>query len=79
LAVRLTANLTTGHILIGLLGVAFTKANMTSEIIILIVGIFYFLFELAVCVIQAYIFTLLPSLYIDEHPRNFFSSLILKL
>ena len=70
LAVRLTANLSTGHILIGLLGVGFVSQTGVGLVVILGVGLFYFIFEMAVCVIQAYIFTLLPTLYADEHPEH---------
>lgn len=70
LAVRLTANLRTGHILIGLLGIGFINSRLYSSLFILILGRFYFIFEIAVCVIQAYIFRLLPTLYADEHPSN---------
>jgi len=70
LAVRLTANLRTGHILIGLLGVGFTASSITIASLLTLIGLFYFIFEIAVCVIQAYIFTLLPTLYLDDHPRK---------
>jgi ATP synthase subunit 6 len=70
LSVRLTANLRTGHILIGLLGLGFTKRGLLTTGVILFIGIFYFIFEIGVCFIQAYIFTLLPTLYLDEHPRD---------
>ena len=62
LGIRLTANLRTGHILIALLGRGFI-----TLFLVVLVGLFYFLFEIAVCVIQAYIFTLLPTLYTDDH------------
>lgn len=69
LAVRLTANLRTGHILIGLLGVGFgSMRGIVGLVLIIFVGTFYFAFEIAVSVIQSYIFTLLPTLYADEHP-----------
>lgn len=70
LAVRLTANLSTGHILIGLLGGRFIRSIVPINFFVLFLGIFYFIFEIGVCVIQAYIFTLLPTLYSDEHPDN---------
>lgn len=70
LAVRLTANLSTGHILIALLGVGFVNSGLVTGAVILFLGIFYFIFEIGVCLIQAYIFTLLPTLYLDEHPRD---------
>lgn len=64
LLVRLRANLRAGHILIALLGGAFPSGS----VFILIIGMLYFSFEMAVCVVQAYIFTLLSRLYLDEHP-----------
>ena len=68
LAVRLTANLRTGHILIALLGSGFISVPGLGRLFVLVLGVFYFLFEMGVCVIQGYIFTLLPTLYADEHP-----------
>lgn len=62
LAVRLTANLRTGHILMALLGTGFMYQPW-----VVVLGIFYCIFEIAVCVIQAYIFTLLPTLYSEDH------------
>lgn len=70
LSVRLTANLRTGHILIRLLGVGFTGSALGIRVVILVIGTFYYMFEIAVCCIQAYIFTLLPTLYSDEHPSD---------
>lgn len=61
LGVRLAANLTTGHIIIGLM------ANGPLYLCV-ILGIGYLAFELGVCLVQAYIFTLLPALYREEHP-----------
>lgn len=68
LAVRLTANITTGHILIGLLARSFAHLSLGASVVILSLGIFYHMFEFAVCIIQAYIFVLLSNLYADEHP-----------
>lgn len=68
LTVRLTANLRTGHIIVGLLGVSFRNSFSFISVFILIVGSFYLIFEIAVCIVQSYIFTLLPTLYGDEHP-----------
>nr|UUC08053.1 ATP synthase F0 subunit 6 [Parantropora penelope] len=68
LSVRLTANLSTGHILMGLLGVSFSGSSIMVGLLVLCVGSFYFIFEMAVCIVQSYIFTLLPTLYMDEHP-----------
>lgn len=69
LAVRLTANLRTGHILMSLIGLGFLGGGPLSRVLIFLFGIFYMIFEIAVCVIQAYIFTLLPTLYRDDHPE----------
>lgn len=69
LRVRLTANLRTGHILITLLGRAYRASSLIRGNLIILLGIFYFMFEIGVCFIQAYIFTLLPTLYSDEHPN----------
>lgn len=71
LAVRLTANLRTGHILMGLLGLGFVNRGVLVRGLVVVVGLFYFIFEMGVCFIQSYIFTLLPTLYADEHPRSF--------
>ena len=70
LAVRLTANLSTGHILLALLGTAFTKSGLVLIVLLSILGLFYVIFEIAVCLIQAYIFTLLTTLYANDHPEN---------
>lgn len=70
LAVRLTANLRTGHILMTLIGVGFIGTSSTGGILILSLGAFYFIFEIVISIIQAYIFTLLPTLYMDDHPRD---------
>nr|YP_002456344.1 ATP synthase F0 subunit 6 [Watersipora subtorquata]ABY55229.1 ATP synthase F0 subunit 6 [Watersipora subtorquata] len=70
LAVRITANLSTGHIMLALMGGAFASSNFMLMSILLLVGIFYIMFDLGVCVIQTYIFTLLPILYTDNHPTQ---------
>ena len=70
LAVRLTANLRTGHILIGLLGLGFVNRRLIGMMLVIVLGMFYFMFEIGVCFVQAYIFTLLPTLYSDEHPSD---------
>ena len=68
LCVRLTANLRTGHILVGLLGTGFLSTGSYLMVLIFLFSLFYFIFELGVCFVQSYIFTLLPTLYVDEHP-----------
>nr|AEY77583.1 ATPase6 [Barisia levicollis]AEY77611.1 ATPase6 [Barisia levicollis] len=70
LGVRLTANLTAGHLLIQLISMAIitiiptlpTTALMTFMVLLLLT-----LLELAVAMIQAYVFTLLLSLYLQEN------------
>nr|YP_010701446.1 ATP synthase F0 subunit 6 [Channa ornatipinnis]WCJ52955.1 ATP synthase F0 subunit 6 [Channa ornatipinnis] len=70
LAVRLTANLTAGHLLIQLVATAVlalpslfpTVAVLTTFLLLLLV-----LLEIAVAMIQAYVFVLLLSLYLQEN------------
>nr|AGJ89729.1 ATP synthase F0 subunit 6 [Diurodrilus subterraneus] len=68
LAFRLAANMTTGHIIMSLMALALS-ANLTSLCtpMILIPQIFYSMFEAAICLIQAYIFCLLLTLYAEDH------------
>lgn len=70
LSFRLAANIRAGHIVLSLVGVYCAAAWFSSSyalILLLIVTIGYILFEVAICVIQAYIFCLLLSLYSDDH------------
>nr|BCD58468.1 ATPase 6 [Silonia silondia] len=70
LGVRLTANLTAGHLLIQLISTATitllptmtTVATLTAILLALLT-----LLEIAVAVIQAYVFVLLLSLYLQEN------------
>nr|UMB50496.1 ATP synthase F0 subunit 6 [Euchilichthys sp. 'Kinsuka'] len=70
LGVRLTANLTAGHLLIQLISTATitlmpmmtTVAALTAILLVLLT-----LLEVAVAVIQAYVFVLLLSLYLQEN------------
>lgn len=65
LSVRLTANIIAGHILITLLG----NLNETNIIILTLpIKIFIILFESAVSIIQAYVFSTLITLYSREIP-----------
>nr|YP_001054755.1 ATP synthase F0 subunit 6 [Anomalurus sp. GP-2005]CAJ43817.1 ATP synthase subunit 6 [Anomalurus sp. GP-2005] len=70
LAVRLTANITAGHLLMHLIGSA-TLGLMTISLptatITLILLILLTVLELAVAFIQAYVFTLLVSLYLHDN------------
>nr|APC60961.1 ATP synthase F0 subunit 6 [Pattonomys semivillosus] len=70
LAVRLTANITAGHLLMHLIGGATsallsisTPTALTTFIILLLLT----MLEFAVALIQAYVFTLLVSLYLHDN------------
>nr|AWV83826.1 ATP synthase F0 subunit 6 [Tettigades auropilosa] len=65
LAVRLTANMIAGHLLMTLLG----NSSIESSIylyMIMFVQVVLMMFESAVCMIQAYVFTVLSTLYSSE-------------
>nr|AWV83163.1 ATP synthase F0 subunit 6 [Auritibicen bihamatus] len=65
LAVRLTANMIAGHLLMTLLGYSSIDSGVYLYIIML-VQMMLMLFELAVCVIQSYVFMILGTLYSSE-------------
>lgn len=70
LSVRLAANIRAGHIVLGLIGIYTASAIFLSIfhiLTLLSVQILYLLFELGICLIQAYIFCLLLTLYADDH------------
>nr|YP_009243324.1 ATP synthase F0 subunit 6 [Regulus regulus]AMR35717.1 ATP synthase F0 subunit 6 [Regulus regulus] len=70
LGVRLTANLTAGHLLIQLISTATTALLSTMPVVSLLTMIVLFLLtilEVAVAMIQAYVFVLLLSLYLQEN------------
>ena len=72
LSFRLGANITAGHIVLGLIGVYCTAAifsSLPSLILIMFTQSFFTLFEIGVALIQAYIFCLLLTLYSDDHPH----------
>lgn len=74
LSVRLAANIRAGHIVLTLMGVYFVYAllssNITSFIFLFLIQVGYTIFEVGICIIQAYIFCLLLSLYTDDHADN---------
>nr|YP_009871090.1 ATP synthase F0 subunit 6 [Siphonosoma cumanense]QKS32602.1 ATP synthase F0 subunit 6 [Siphonosoma cumanense] len=74
LSFRLTANMSAGHIVLTLLGVymsmTYWSSTFTGFFILLITQVGYFLFEMGIALIQAYIFCLLLSLYSDDHPLS---------
>nr|WHM50488.1 ATP synthase F0 subunit 6 [Helicostoa sinensis] len=73
LSVRLTANMSAGHIVLTLIGnyltTSFFLSSTFSMFSLLMIQIFYTIFEFGICLIQAYIFCLLITLYSDEHPH----------
>nr|YP_010731228.1 ATP synthase F0 subunit 6 [Channa aurantimaculata]WEG37969.1 ATP synthase F0 subunit 6 [Channa aurantimaculata] len=70
LGVRLTANLTAGHLLIQLIATAvFVLLPLLPTVAILTAALLFLLtlLEIAVAMIQAYVFVLLLSLYLQEN------------
>nr|ATF28647.1 ATP synthase F0 subunit 6 [Pomponia linearis] len=65
LAVRLTANMIAGHLLMTLLGNSSINSGFYVNLIF-IIQMMLMLFELAVCIIQSYVFTVLSTLYSTE-------------
>ena len=72
LSVRLAANIIAGHLLISLLGSSMIPTIGISPIFLVFLSIFSCLIflEIAVSVIQAYVFILLSTLYINEVDPN---------
>nr|YP_009424000.1 ATP synthase F0 subunit 6 [Rana omeimontis]ANW37068.1 ATP synthase F0 subunit 6 [Rana omeimontis] len=70
LGVRLTANLTAGHLLIHLISSAVTamySLSILASLLTLSVLVLLTILEIAVAMIQAYVFVLLLSLYLQEN------------
>nr|ANA11073.1 ATP synthase F0 subunit 6 [Arion rufus] len=71
LTVRLVANISAGHIVMTLLSNVLSPLSMNySFMFTYSLSVGYMLFEIFVSLIQAYIFALLMSLYIKEHPST---------
>nr|YP_009472951.1 ATP synthase F0 subunit 6 [Dalsira scabrata]AST10181.1 ATP synthase F0 subunit 6 [Dalsira scabrata] len=66
LAVRLTANMIAGHLLMSLLGNKSLDMNNIFLTIIIIIQVMLMMFETAVAIIQAYVFSILTTLYSSE-------------
>lgn len=66
LAVRLTANIIAGHLLITLLGNQTAERTGIVLIILINVQLLLITLEIAVSVIQSYVFTVLITLYTRE-------------
>nr|ACY56462.1 ATPase subunit 6 [Equus caballus] len=70
LAVRLTANITAGHLLMHLIGgatLALMSISPSTALITFIILILLTILEFAVAMTQAYVFTLLVSLYLHDN------------
>lgn len=66
LAIRLTANIIAGHLLITLLGNTGSSILTYIIILLLIIQIILLILECAVAIIQSYVFTVLRTLYSRE-------------
>nr|YP_010274807.1 ATP synthase F0 subunit 6 [Chrysopetalum debile]UJV31484.1 ATP synthase F0 subunit 6 [Chrysopetalum debile] len=73
LSFRLAANMSAGHIVLGLIGIYSSAAlflSFYSFLFLFSIQVLYIIFELGICAIQAYIFCLLITLYSDDHPTQ---------
>nr|YP_002970611.1 ATP synthase F0 subunit 6 [Laccotrephes robustus]ACJ69525.1 ATP synthase F0 subunit 6 [Laccotrephes robustus] len=66
LAVRLTANMIAGHLLMSLLGNSVTSMSTIMIMMMIMIQMMLMLFETAVALIQAYVFSILSTLYTSE-------------
>nr|AYW52133.1 ATP synthase F0 subunit 6 [Discolomatidae sp. 1 ACP-2013] len=66
LAIRLSANMIAGHLLLTLLGNSGSSMSLFMLNILIITQIFLLTLELAVSLIQSYVFTILSILYCSE-------------
>nr|YP_010583760.1 ATP synthase F0 subunit 6 [Bathypolypus sponsalis]UXN83956.1 ATP synthase F0 subunit 6 [Bathypolypus sponsalis] len=71
LAIRIAANISAGHIILTLIGnfLSFSLINISiiTTSIVLMIQVMYFIFEIGIAIIQGYIFSLLITLYSDNH------------
>jgi F-type H+-transporting ATPase subunit a len=66
LAIRLTANIIAGHLLISLMGSSGQSLRIIALSIMLRIQILLIILEIAVAFIQSYVFTILRTLYRSE-------------
>jgi F-type H+-transporting ATPase subunit a len=66
LAVRLSANIIAGHLLLTLLGNQTASANNSILASLIFTQIALLVLETAVAIVQAYVFIILTSLYLSE-------------
>nr|AJQ21372.1 ATP synthase F0 subunit 6 [Doryteuthis opalescens] len=71
LSIRLAANISAGHIILTLIGdylmISMLSNSLTVSLIVMLIQIGYFIFEIGIGIIQGYIFSLLITLYTDDH------------
>nr|NP_702983.1 ATP synthase F0 subunit 6 [Tyrannodoris europaea]AAL91058.1 ATP synthase F0 subunit 6 [Tyrannodoris europaea] len=70
LTIRIIANISTGHIIMGLIANVLVSSSLLGTGIAFVAHLGYNTFEVFVCTIQAYVFTLLVKLYAEEHPTT---------
>lgn len=70
LAIRLSANMIAGHLLITLLGNQLAQASPSALPLVMLVQLALVTLEIAVSLIQAYVFSILITLYIGEIGRH---------
>nr|YP_010560309.1 ATP synthase F0 subunit 6 [Euxiphydria potanini]AYV97247.1 ATP synthase F0 subunit 6 [Xiphydria sp. ZJUH 2008002]UYW35399.1 ATP synthase subunit 6 [Euxiphydria potanini] len=70
LSIRLTANMIAGHILMSLMSMNMSSLNYWLIYCLILIQTILILLEFAVSIIQAYVFTILSSLYSSEVPKN---------
>lgn len=71
LGLRLAANILAGHVITSLVANCLVYMALSARVGVLVFGAIsfgLFLFEGAVCVIQAYVFILLLRVYVQEYP-----------
>nr|YP_010286570.1 ATP synthase F0 subunit 6 [Chlorophanus auripes]UKT60160.1 ATP synthase F0 subunit 6 [Chlorophanus auripes] len=66
LAIRLTANMIAGHLLVTLLGNSGSTLNLYMLNLLILVQILLLILESAVAIIQSYVFSILATLYSSE-------------
>nr|QXJ42318.1 ATP synthase F0 subunit 6 [Sepiadariidae sp. GS-2020] len=71
LSIRLAANISAGHIILTLIGdyltISMLSNSYLTSLLVVVIQTGYFIFEIGIGVIQGYIFSLLITLYTDDH------------
>lgn len=73
LTFRLVANLTAGHVLLGLVATMVTSLVISQRYLAVLAGAGFlalFSLEMGIAVLQAYIFCLLLRVYLGDHPSK---------